>query len=121
MLPIPNPQHSAFNQHARAFFVHLPNANDRVLQARDPIHTRQDLVLAVAPGEDDGALATDVDDGAVSELDGTLHRPVKLGEHIAVTRHVVRHARVEVLALEVIIVAAARAEERLSFGLIQVD
>jgi hypothetical protein len=78
-------------------------------------------VLAVAPGEDDGALAIDVDDGAVSELDGTLHRPVKLGEHVAVTRHVVRRARVEVPALEVIVVAAARAEERLSLGLVQVD
>jgi hypothetical protein len=96
MPSISNPQHSAFNQHARASFVHLPNANDRVLQARDPIHARQDLVLAVALGEDDGALATDVDDGAVSELDGTLHRPVKLGEHVATTRHVVRRARVEV-------------------------
>jgi glutamine phosphoribosylpyrophosphate amidotransferase len=121
MPPILNPQHSAFNQHARASFVHLPNANDRVLQARDPIHARQGLVLAVAPGEDDGALATDVDDGAVSELDGTLHRPVKPGEHVAVTRHVVRRARVEVPALEVIIVATARAEERLSLGLVQVD
>jgi hypothetical protein len=28
MLVIPNPQHSVFNQHARASFVHLPNAND---------------------------------------------------------------------------------------------
>jgi hypothetical protein len=120
MPAIPNPQHSAFNQHARASFVHLPNANDRVLQARDPIHVRQDLVLVVAPREDDGALATDVD-GAVSELDGTLHRPVKLREHVATTRHVVRRARVEVPALEVIVVAAARAEKRLSLGLVQVD
>jgi hypothetical protein len=96
MPAIPNPQHSAFNQHARASFIHLTNANDRVLQARDLIHARQDLVLAVAPGEDDGALATDVDDGAVSELDGTLHHPVKLGEHVAATRHVVRRTRVEV-------------------------
>jgi hypothetical protein len=78
-------------------------------------------VLAVALGEDDGALATDVDDGAVSELDGTLHRPVKLGEHVAAARHVVRCARVEVPALKVIIVAAARAKERLSLGLVQVD
>jgi hypothetical protein len=78
-------------------------------------------VLAVAPGEDNGALATDVDDGAVSELDGTLHRPVKLGEHVSVTRHVVHRARVEVLALEVIVVATAHAEERLSLGLVQVD
>jgi hypothetical protein len=121
MSSIPNPQHSAFNQHARASFVHLPNANDRVLQVRDPIHTRQDLVLAVASGEDDDDLATDVDDGAVSELDGTLHRPIKLGEHVAATHHVVRRARVEVPALEVIVVAAARAEERLSLGLVQVD
>jgi hypothetical protein len=74
MPTIPNPQHYTFNQHARASFVHLPNANDRVIQARDPIHACQDLVLAVALGEDDGALAIDVDDGAVSELDGTLHR-----------------------------------------------
>jgi hypothetical protein len=78
-------------------------------------------VLAVAPREDDGALATNVDDRAVSELDGTLHRPVKLGEHIVVTHHVVRRARVEVPALEVIVVAVACAEERLSLGLIQVD
>jgi hypothetical protein len=28
MPPIPNLQHSAFNQHTRASFVHLPNAND---------------------------------------------------------------------------------------------
>jgi hypothetical protein len=34
---------------------------------------------------------------------------------------VVRRARVEVPALEVIVVAAARAEERLSLGLVQVD
>jgi hypothetical protein len=121
MSPIPNPQHSAFNEHVCASFVHLPNINDRVLQARDPIHTRQDLVLVVAPGEDDGALATDVDDRAISELDGTLHRPVKLREHVVVTRHVVRRARVEVPALEVIIIAAAHAEERLSLGLVQVD
>jgi hypothetical protein len=78
-------------------------------------------VLTVAPGEDDGALATDVDDEAVSELDGTLHHPVKLREHIAMTCHVVHRARVEVPALEVIIVAVARAEERLSLGLVQVD
>jgi hypothetical protein len=121
MSAIPNPQHSAFNQHARTSFIHLPNANDRVLQARDPIHARQGLVLVVAPGEDDGVLATDVDDGAISELDGTLHRPVKLGEHIVAAHHEVCHARVEVPALEVIVVAAARAEERLSLGLVQVD
>jgi hypothetical protein len=78
-------------------------------------------VLAVTPEEDDGALATDVDDGAVFELDGTLHRLVKLGEHVAATCHVVRRARVEVPALEVFIVAASRAEERLSLGLVQVD
>jgi hypothetical protein len=66
MPAIPNPQHSTFNQHARTSFIHLPNTNDQVLQARDPIHARQDLVLAVALGEDDGALATDVDDGAIS-------------------------------------------------------
>jgi hypothetical protein len=71
--------------------------------------------------EDDGALATDVDDGAVSELDGTLHHPVKLGEHVVVTRHVIHHARVEVPALKVIIITVARAEECLSLGLIQVD
>jgi hypothetical protein len=40
-------------------------------------------VLAAAPVEDNGALAADVDDGAVSELDGTLHRSVKLREHFA--------------------------------------
>jgi hypothetical protein len=119
--PIPNPQHSTFNQHVRATFVHLPNANDRVLQARDPIHTYQDLELAVAHREDDGAVAKDVDDGAVFELDGTLHRPFKLGEHVAATCHVVHHTRVEVPALEVIVVAAARAEERLSLGLVQVN
>jgi hypothetical protein len=50
MPSIPNLQHSAFNQHARASFVHLPNTKD--------------LVLTVAPGKDDGALSTDVDDGA---------------------------------------------------------
>jgi hypothetical protein len=75
----------------------------------------------MAPGEDDGALATDVDDRAISELDGTLHRPVKLEEHVVVTRHVVRRSRVEVPTLEVIVVATARAEERLSLGLVQVD
>jgi hypothetical protein len=80
-----------------------------------------DLVLVVAPEEDDGTLATYVDDGAVSELDSTLHRPVKLGEHVAATRHVVHRARVEVPALEVIVIAVARVEERLSLGLIQVD
>jgi hypothetical protein len=101
-----------------ASFIHLSNANDRVLQARDLIYARQGLVLAVAPGEDDGAFATDVDDGAVSELDVTLHCLVKLREHIAVARHVVHRAHVEVPALEVIIVAAAHAEERLSLGLI---
>jgi hypothetical protein len=79
------------------------------------------LVLAVVPEEDDGTLATDVDDGAVSELDGTLHRPVKLEEHVAAARHVVHRARVEVPALEVIVVAAARAEEHLSLGLARVD
>jgi hypothetical protein len=89
--------------------------------AQDPIHARRDLVLVVAPGEDDGALATDVDDRAVSKLDGTLHCPVKLGEHVAAARHVVHRARVEVSALEVIVVAAALAEERLSPGLVQVD
>jgi hypothetical protein len=73
------------------------------------------------PKEDDGALAIDVDDGAVSELDGTLHHLVKLREHVVVTRHVVHRALVEVPALEVIIVTAARAEERLSLGLVQVD
>jgi hypothetical protein len=78
-------------------------------------------VLIVAPEEDDGALATNVDDGAVSELDGTLHRPVKLEKHVAAAHHVVRRARVEVPALEVIIIAAARAKERLSLGLVQVD
>jgi hypothetical protein len=75
----------------------------------------------MAPGEDDGALATDVDDRAISELDGTLHRPVKLEEHVVVTRHVVCRSRVEVPTLEVIVVATARAEERLSLGLVQVD
>jgi hypothetical protein len=84
-------------------------------------YTPEDLVHAMAPGEDDGALATDVDDGAVSELDGTLHRSVKLGEHIFVARHVVCRARVEVPALEVVIVAAAHAEERSSLGFIQLD
>jgi hypothetical protein len=78
-------------------------------------------VLAVAPGEDDGALAADVDHGAVSELDGTLHRPVKLGEHVSTARHVVRCARVGVPTLKAIVVAGARAEERLSLGLVQVN
>jgi hypothetical protein len=121
ILVIPNLQHSAFNQHARASFIHLSNADDRVLQARDPIHARQDLVLTVAPGEDDGTLAIDVDDGVISELDGTLHRTVKLEEHIAAARQVIRRARVEVPALEVVVVAAAHAEERPSLGFVQMD
>jgi hypothetical protein len=121
MPAIPNPQHSTFIQHACASFVHLPNANDQVLQAQDPIQARQDLVLIVAPGEDDGAFATDVDDEAVSELDGTLHRLVKLGEHVVAAYHVVRRTRVEVPALEVIVVATAHAEERPSLGFVQVD
>jgi hypothetical protein len=78
-------------------------------------------VLTVAPGEDDGALASDVNDEAVSELDGTLHHPVKLGEHVVVARHVVHRACVEVPALKVVVVAAARAEERSSLGFVQVD
>jgi hypothetical protein len=78
-------------------------------------------VLTVAPGEDDGALVTDVDDGAIYELDGTLHCPVKLREHVVMAHHVVCHARVEVPTLVVIVVVAAHAEERLSLGLIQVD
>jgi hypothetical protein len=88
---------------------------------RNPVHARQDLVLAVAPGDDDGALATDVDHGAVSELDGTLHRPVKLGEHVSATRHVIRCTRVEVPTLKAVVVAGARAEECLSLGLVQLD
>jgi hypothetical protein len=46
-------------------------------------------LLTVAPREDDGVLAADVDHGAVSELDDTLHRLVKLGEHVSMARHVV--------------------------------
>jgi hypothetical protein len=88
-LPIPNLQHAAFNQHARAALVHLPNVDDRVPQAWDPVHWRQDLVLTALSGEDDGALATDVDDGAIPELDGTLHCSVMLGEHFAAACHVV--------------------------------
>jgi hypothetical protein len=121
VLAIPDPQYSALNQYVWASFVHLPNANDCVLQARDPVHSRQDLVLAVALGEDDGALAADVDHGAISELDGTLHRPVKLGEHVSMACHVVCCARVEVPTLKAVVVARARAEVRLSLGLVQVD
>jgi hypothetical protein len=118
VLVIPDPQYSTLNQHMWSSFVHLPNANDWVLQAQDPVHSRQDLVLAMAPGEDDGALVIDVDHGAISELDGTLHRPIKLGEHVSAARHVVRCARVEVPTLKAIVVAGACAEERLSLGLV---
>jgi hypothetical protein len=38
--------------------------------------------IQYTPRENDGALATDVDDGAISELDNTQHRLVKLEEHI---------------------------------------
>jgi hypothetical protein len=78
-------------------------------------------VLAVVPEEDDGALAADVDDGAVSELDGILHRPVKLREHFAVARHMVHRARVEVLALKTVVGVGSCAEECLHLGLVQVD
>jgi hypothetical protein len=75
-------------------------------------------VLTAAPGEDDGALVTDVDAGANSKLDVTLHRPVELGEHFSVARHVVHRARVEVLALKMVISAGSCAEERMRLGLI---
>jgi hypothetical protein len=75
----------------------------------------------MAPGEDDGALVIDVEHGAISELDSTLHRPIKLGEHVSAARHVVRCARVEVPTLKAIVVVEACAEERLSLGLVQVD
>jgi hypothetical protein len=78
-------------------------------------------VLAAAPGEDDGALAGDVDDRAAFELDGTLHRPVKLGEHFATPRHVVCRAHGEVLALKTVVGIRSCAEERLSLSLVQVD
>jgi hypothetical protein len=52
------------------------------------------------------------------ELDVTLHRPVKLREHVAAARHVVQRACVKVPALKVIIVATTCAEERLSLGLV---
>jgi hypothetical protein len=52
----------------------------------------------MAPKEDDASLATYVDDGAISEPNGPLHRPIKLREHIAVPRHVVCRARVKVAA-----------------------
>jgi hypothetical protein len=75
-------------------------------------------VLTVAPRENDGALATDVDDGVIFELDVTLHRPVKLREHVVAARHVVQRACVKVPALKVIIIATTCAEERLSLGLV---
>jgi hypothetical protein len=120
-LPIPNLQHAAFDQHVRAALVHLPNVDDRVPQAWDPVHCRQDLVLAALSGEDDGALATDVDDGAAPELDGTLHCSVMLGEHFAAAYHVVSHAHVKVPALKIVVGAGSCVEERLCLGLIQVD
>jgi hypothetical protein len=120
-LLIPNLQHTSFDQHARATLIHLLDAYDRVPQARNQVHTCQHLVLTTTPGEDDDALAADVDNGAVSELDGALHCQVKLGEYITAPRHVVRRTRVEVPALKTVIVVGACAEECLRLGLVQVD
>jgi hypothetical protein len=78
-------------------------------------------VLAAAPGEDDGALAADVDDGVISELDGTLHCPVKHGEHFAAPCHVVCHARVEAPALKTVVDVGSCVKERLRLDLILVD
>jgi hypothetical protein len=78
-------------------------------------------VLTAAPGEDDGALAGDVDDRAVFELDGTLHRPVKLREHFTTPRHVVCRAHGEVPALKTVVGVGSCAEERLRLSLVQVD
>jgi hypothetical protein len=55
------------------------------------------------------------------KLDGTLHYPVKLREHFAMTRHVVRRARLEVPALKTVVDTGSCADERLCHGLDQVD
>jgi hypothetical protein len=75
----------------------------------------------MTPKEDDSPLAADVDDGAISDLDGTLQRPIELKEDIAKTRHVVHCDSVEAPALKTIIIVAARAKECLSLGLVQID
>jgi hypothetical protein len=66
-------------------------------------------VLVTASREDDGALAADIDDGAIPEPDGTLHRLVKLREHFIVPYHVICCTCVEVPALKAVVGAGSYA------------
>jgi hypothetical protein len=63
--------------------VELPHRDDVAPQAGDVVRVGEDTLFASLPAEDDGSLSADVDDGAVAEPHGAMHRVVELGEDVA--------------------------------------
>jgi hypothetical protein len=64
-------------------------------------------VFSVFAIEDDGADALDFDDRAIAEFDGAGDRSVNFSEGVAMVRHVICGAGVEVPALDSLVVAAS--------------
>jgi hypothetical protein len=122
MLLVPDPEHAFFNQHTRACFVELPNADDGVAQLGDEEDTNECMVLIVPAGEDDGADTADLDKRVITELDRALHARVQVGEDISSARHVVRCFGVEVPAIiHYLFRFSSSTKECMSIALVEVN
>jgi hypothetical protein len=92
---VPNLKHASINLDARATLVNLAEADDGVLDGRNVVDSREQLVLVGFTHEHDGLNAIDLHRGLIAELDGALDAADQVGEVPNAPGHVVCGATIE--------------------------
>jgi hypothetical protein len=90
-----DPQHPTVDVDATPRLIELTEAQNACPQPRNEVHSSDYAMSTILAVEDDGALALDLGDGAVAELNGAANLGVKLGEDVSRPGHVVGGTGVE--------------------------
>jgi hypothetical protein len=115
-----DPEYPLVNLHSRATLVELAEADDVVLEDRNVVDSREQLVFAGLTREHNRPNAVNLHRGLIAELDGASDATTQVGEVPNAHSHVVCGAAIEVPSLELVIVGAV-VEESLCARLIDVE
>jgi hypothetical protein len=92
---IKDPQHAMVDVNATPYLIELAETNDARPQPQNEVYSGEGTVTSILVGEDEGALAFNLGDGTVTELDRAPDLEIDLGKDVPRTSHMVGCAGVE--------------------------
>jgi hypothetical protein len=100
-LLVADPHHPVLDMDVVALFIHLTDADEVGVEARDVVDSVEAAVLPILVGEQNHLASLDLDHRAVAEPHHLDHAVVELGEDSPRPGHVISRACVEVPELAV--------------------